>query len=1288
MATIQQSRSPERHENLDEDVGPSGERTEVLEQECSRTQREETEASEPSASPDTEPLAGVSRSPVREESTAEAAQATCVLADEPRKDEQPGCPQPESVEDTRAVEAIDNGDNAEQNTDTRKEQSGIGDNNASPKERNVEMGDDNISNAKEVDKDKEDSSVHHGRTEQLLDKPTGEVEKKDKCDVNNEETASRDNADMPAKQKPCRFVCKECGKRFTRRETYNLHRHVHSRKDDLAPLSCKECGLTFKQRSSLIKHRKEHKENEELPPSSKKRSGEEGMFQCAECQKIFFAVNKLRDHKCSTTAEKPYHCPLCRQEFQFRVSVSKHMMTHSQESIFSCQECSQTFPNTTALRIHQRCHSALKPYECPECGLVFKHYSIMEDHRRKHIDRTRSHLCNVCGKSFKYSSLLHQHQYLHTGQKPFQCPDCGKSFAFAQNMKAHCRQHRLQKSNNSSEQPCKKVPVPASTVVNGSGKANTRQIEKPKRAYKCPLCPLSFGVAANLRIHMSIHETEHEKRDKTPQPPSGISKHWDKGHACPHCPCVYRDESSLNIHLLSVHKPLAYLEKMSNQSDDLTLISSDNVRPKLKSDSVRPHKCSECDKSFRHRSVLDLHMRIHTKDKPYQCKECGKSFKFSSYLQQHVIIHTGKKPYKCTDCGKDFAFLQNMRSHQKLHQEKPFRCTSCRKGYSDETQLQHHMLSHNGDKPHKCNQCDKSFGLAYLLRDHMNTHTGERPHRCDECHKTFSWISSLLVHQKTHVRKRQGFSQFSSLQGGSRFGARGSRGRSGGRPIWGLSKPSLEPVNPQPPLYPASAHRDIGSVKSLVQQPSSMLSSHGDVKNIPLNDLEPHTKPVQWKVDSGEVMHVKSTEHQPGAPQQTQYDNPTQSGLESHYQKSPGRTDIPSISSASVQVSEFALGKETVSAVSSHTAPVSKIPSPSASIVSRSRHNMPVSWSINPTSSTQPSVSTTQHDFTLSSPYIDGAALWSIRPAALPNPHSSASNLCQEPQLPLWSSQNEPSTSSKDNPALDLGSPPVMSSTVDQTEKLRALGLVSASSSSQMEQSNALTISSPPGSHGIGSTLWNIQSPLTGIPKTINPPEKLVSSQDFQLLQQTQIPPGWVNVQAATQKVPISIQYDTHFGQAMGTPVWGFQNNAVSPRALLSGQLKSSIGQEQHQQPMVTGTQILINQASPFFSPQLAPLPPLALPGPHSLHSVAVSTLSRPPHPNLFFTPQAIMSERPHMPQALPLPPLATRTEPHKLGPRLPFASERLLQCMICGCSFSRELDLQMHYFQHAQGDI
>ncbi|XP_051261477.1 uncharacterized protein zgc:66448 isoform X1 [Dicentrarchus labrax] len=1331
MAAVDPSESPKRQKSPAEEEETSGGKTEAVESGCGFNKEDERTHNKTTESPDDEQRASAgndggggvaSHSEVSVESGAGADKTTCNSPDDltsaEKMTESPGGDQraydwSETEDDDEGAKTLKQENDKCDHNDVRES--------AGEVQQDTHVDENITADAEEIHKEDRSSEK---TTETALVKetapakePVGDVDGLEDGVEDDEEADRGQDADTTAKPKKCRLVCKECGKRFNRRETFNLHRHFHAHEDELTPLTCKECGLTFQHRSSLIKHRNEHKEKEEqqlVTPKKEVQTEEEGSFQCAECERVFSTVDKLRDHNCCNTVEKPYHCPLCRQEFQFKVSVTKHMMTHSQESNFTCQECSQTFPNTMALRHHQRCHTALKPYECPECGMVFKHYSVMEDHRRKHTDNTRSHLCNICGKTFKYSSLLHQHQYLHTGQKPFRCPECGKTFAFAQNMKAHCRQHRLRETNSSPEQPSKQAPVPVQEAVRGPGKENTNQSEEPKRTFNCPLCPQTYGAPANLRAHMLIHEAEYEMLERTPRPPSEINKVWDKGHTCPHCPCVYRDESSLNVHLLSHKSAAQYLEKVAAPpKKQLTPLSSDNVQGKWRSDniSIKSYKCSECGKTFRHRSVLELHMRIHSKDKPYQCKVCGKGFRFSSYLQQHLIIHTGKKPYKCPDCGKDFAFLQNMRTHQKLHQEKPFRCTSCRKGYSDETQLQHHMLSHNGDKPHKCDLCDKSFGLAYLLRDHMNTHTGERPHRCDECHKTFSWFSSLLVHQKIHARKRQSFSQYNSFPMGARMRGRGSRGRRGGRPMWGWSRPlgGSGMVSSQLSPFPVSALRDAELHRRAAQPQSSMLSSRMDLQGRQQKEPwlpELHPQPVQWKVDGGEVMPVPSSQQQHA--QQTPFDSPPQPGLQQHHMRSPGWADSPSITQSgptSAQNSESSHMKESAAAmVSSHLAAVPKKSSPSAvSEMEQLRQPKPVTWSSTPTSTVLASTSSLPHDFSVPS-YIDGAALWSVRPAQLANSQGSPNKLGQELQLPRWpgapvSTQKDPSIPPKkeDSRVWDMSNPQVIPSTVSQPEKpwnscelqkQWASGLVGASTSAQIDQSSAMPISTPV-SHGVGSTLWDIQTP-PGIPKTINSPEKLVNSQDFQL-QQKQVSSGWANVQSqtVTQKVPISIQYEPHrFGQGMGTPVWGFQSNPVGPQTLLTGQLKPGNGQELQQQPMVTGTQIIINQPSPFFSPPLAPLPPLALPGPHPLHSVAVGALSRPPHPNIFFTPQAVMSERPHMPQTLPLPQLAPRTEPHKLGSRLPFAPERLLQCMICGCSLPRELDLQMHYLQHAQGEI
>ncbi|XP_023688996.1 uncharacterized protein [Paramormyrops kingsleyae] len=1020
-----------------------------------------------------------------------------------------------------------------------------------------------------------------------------------------------------AKQRKSRLVCRECGKRFTRRETYNLHRHFHTHQDELASLTCKECGDTFRHRSSLIKHRSEHKKKGAVVRLVRRPHSREGRcLQCEHCAETFLTLGKLRCHRCQQAPEKPYRCPLCRRDFQYRVSINAHMQTHSLENPFRCLECNKGFSCGYMLRIHQRSHAALKPFECPECGMVFRHHSVMEDHRRRHkVDRPRQ--CRICGKRFKCVSLFHQHQFLHTGKKPFRCPMCGKAFAFTQNWRAHWRQHWKHTHD------CPRCPLTfpdlaglqthimshdreqRSRVGLRTSISSTNSSGVSQHSLACPLCPLSFSESASLKTHLLTHEAREEHGGRSI---NNNTERQDLAHSCHQCPLTFPSLSSLQMHLVShgtaSKQGLAVLERVStNNGEDMSLLGwPDLLNRKML-------KCTECGKTFRHRSVLELHMRIHSKDKPFQCRVCGKGFKFSSYLQQHLIIHTGQKPFKCPDCGKDFAFLQNMKTHQRLHQQKPYRCTQCRKGYSEEAELQRHMLSHTGDKPHKCQLCDKSFGLAYLLRDHLNTHTGERPHRCTECHKSFPWLSSLLVHQKIHARKRQGLNQSLSMSLAPQRGrgrGRGTRGRRGSRwtsgwPRWAggegtempdhlATYPGRLPVG-QEWLEKASHHTSPTFFEPQWQQQPQWQSEVGGrpvvTQQLPSGWI---SSPPSSQGNQVAVQYSETHSHQP--------DGASVWGTQALPSQKPVPLDQPG--------EELKQQKEL------------------------QQQQQALSWTSQPPST--PGQTTVQYE-EAHPRCSEGTTVWEFStPPTVPENSSEKPGQSQQ-QLMGWSVSSTPTAVSQ--PAVQREDP----------HKVKDM------------------------------STWSLQAKSAQL-------QTLSSSDSSEVSQKQQQPFSWIGTPMSASGSKTAACYQDcqpHCGDGIAT--WGLQTSPVVSCAQSLLEKSANKGQQQHL--VAKDYQVTPKPATPFPSapPQIA----FSL---QSCYSDAFSSCMQPQ--NSYLTQKTALSEKHAGPRTLPTVQRSELHDPHGIHPpnSLPFSPNRLLQCMICGRTLPRELDLHIHYMQHAQGEF
>ncbi|XP_061740877.1 gastrula zinc finger protein XlCGF57.1-like [Nerophis ophidion] len=197
-----------------------------------------------------------------------------------------------------------------------------------------------------------------------------------------------------------------------------------------------------------------------------------------------------------------------------------------------------------------------------------------------------------------------------------------------------------------------------------------------------------------------------------------------------------------------------------SDSEDTTSHSPDTDDEDSKDDGTchtnnNPLKCSNCDKTFKNRSLLKRHMRTHTGEKPFPCSICGKGFVHRHHLKAHNRIHTGEKPFICSICGKGFVESQSLKRHMRTHTgEKPFICSICGKGFVQTHNLKVHMTTHSGEKPFCCSICGLYFSRKEHLKVHMRMHTGEKPLSCSTCGKGFALSNNLKVHVRTHTGEK------------------------------------------------------------------------------------------------------------------------------------------------------------------------------------------------------------------------------------------------------------------------------------------------------------------------------------------------------------------------------------------------------------------------------------------------------------------------------------------------------------------------------------------------------
>ncbi|KAK3085414.1 hypothetical protein FSP39_002949 [Pinctada imbricata] len=191
------------------------------------------------------------------------------------------------------------------------------------------------------------------------------------------------------------------------------------------------------------------------------------------------------------------------------------------------------------------------------------------------------------------------------------------------------------------------------------------------------------------------------------------------------------------------------------------------------------HPCQLCDKYYKSRKALQLHVRLKHDVTPYlACDFCPMKFKRNGDLKRHVLTHAEIEMFTCALCGKNFKHRASLKVHEDSHAGKTFTCENpgCEKVFKFKSNMKRHqnscgkkyqcqycsllftyLWSHEKICPMNqsekevftCDMCGADFKVKRYMTEHIKySHTNTDRYKCQTCPMTFSHRKAFIKHRE------------------------------------------------------------------------------------------------------------------------------------------------------------------------------------------------------------------------------------------------------------------------------------------------------------------------------------------------------------------------------------------------------------------------------------------------------------------------------------------------------------------------------------------------------------
>ncbi|XP_063883337.1 zinc finger protein 600-like isoform X2 [Scylla paramamosain] len=228
---------------------------------------------------------------------------------------------------------------------------------------------------------------------------------------------------LPPNSKEKNFVCKICGKAYSKHSFLRAHivkDHKEHEEAKRYPYFCQHCKKVYVKEKDLLKHQQQFSGPCEICGVV---LGCSDLFWvhrrdhdsvCKVCNKEFRKMSSLYIHMNMKHSKKGVSCPVCDKRFRYKSLIKKHIAKvhdNSELTRYKCDSCDFSVMTQRALKIHQsKVHgSKLDLFTCKKCKKTFSTKLTYKNHVAIHV-RKSNIICPLCSKKFISQEELQTHR--------------------------------------------------------------------------------------------------------------------------------------------------------------------------------------------------------------------------------------------------------------------------------------------------------------------------------------------------------------------------------------------------------------------------------------------------------------------------------------------------------------------------------------------------------------------------------------------------------------------------------------------------------------------------------------------------------------------------------------------------------------------------------------------------------------------------------------------------------------------------------------------------------------